>query len=66
MIEHIKMMQNTLSQDTANAGKVPHVSNSGHLFWNLKHPLLVQKLSYYRRMTYHSLCIGFFHQLVLV
>ena len=30
------------------SGQVPHTSNSSHLFWNLKDPVLVQTLSYGR------------------
>ena len=46
------------------SGQVPHRSNSIHLFWNLKDPVLVQLVSYRRKITYHLLLIDFFHKLI--
>ena len=66
MIEHIKMMVPYL--DTLSmllTGQVPHRSNSQcHLFRNLKDPMLLQTLSYRRKITYHLLLIGFLHKLI--
>ena len=66
MIEHIKMMTipylDILSLRLS--GQVPHRSNSSHLFRNLKDPVLVQTLSYRRKITYHLLLIGFFYELI--
>ena len=44
--------------------KVPHRSNSSHLFWNLEDPVLVQTMSYRRKIIYYLLLIGFFHKLI--
>ena len=46
------------------SGKVSHASNSNHLFSNLEGSVLVQTLSYRRKITYHSLLIGFSHELI--
>ena len=67
MIEHIKMMQLPYLEIwslrlSGNASY--HTSNSCHLFWNLEDPVLVQTLSYRRKITHHPLLIGFFHKLV--
>ena len=44
---------------------MPHMSNSQcRLFWNLKDPVLVQTLSYRRKITYDLSLIGFFHRLI--
>ena len=40
---------------------MPHTSKSRHLFWNLKESVLVLTLSPRRKVTYHSLLIGFSH-----
>ena len=47
-------------------GQVPHTSNSNHLFWDLKDPVLVQTLHYRRKIIYQPLRIGFFHRLISV
>ena len=66
MIEHIEMMQIPYLDIWSMffSGQVPHRSNSSHLFWNLKDPVLVQTLSYRRKITYHLLLIGFFQLLI--
>ena len=46
------------------SGQVPHSSNSSHMFWNLEDLVLVQTVSYRRKITYHLLLIGFFHKLI--
>ena len=46
------------------SGQVPHRSNWIHLFWNIKDPVLVQTLSYRKKITYNVLLIGFFHKLI--
>ena len=46
------------------SGQVPHRSNSSHMFWNLEDLVLVQTVSYRRKITYHLLLIGFFHKLI--
>ena len=45
MIEHIKMTQIPYFDIWLMflSGQVSHVSNSGNLIWNLKHPVPVQK-----------------------
>ena len=43
------------------SGQEPSTSNFSHLFWNLEDPVLVQTLSYRRKITYHPLLIGFFN-----
>ena len=40
------------------SGQVSYTSNSSHLFWNLKGLVLVQTVSYRKKITYHRLCIG--------
>ena len=35
-----------------------------YLVFNLEDPVLVQTLSYRRKITYHPLPIGFFHKLI--
>ena len=37
------------------SGEVFHRSNARHLFWNLEDPVLVQTLSYRRKITYRLL-----------
>ena len=46
------------------SGQVSYTSNSSHLFWNLKDLVLVQSVSYRKKITYHRLCIGFLHKLL--
>ena len=53
---------NTLSM--LLSGQVPHMSNSRHLFWNLKKPVIVQKLCYRMKITYHPFQIGISHKLI--
>ena len=57
MIDHVKMMKIPCLGiwSMLLSGQVPHRSNSSHLIWNLKNPLLVQALSYGRKITYHLL-----------
>ena len=57
MIEHIKMMQirYLVIWSILISGQVLHTSNSSHLFQNLKDPVLLQILSYWRKITYHQL-----------
>ena len=43
------------------SGQEPRTSNLSHLFSNLEDPVLVQTLSYKRKITYHPLIIGFFN-----
>ena len=66
MKEHIKMMQIPYLDIWSMLlfGQIFHRSNSSHLFWNLKDPVLVQTLSYRRKITYHLLLIGFFQKLI--
>ena len=39
-------------------------SNSSHLFGNLEYPVLIQTLSYMRKITYYLLLIGFSHKII--
>ena len=41
-----------------------HTSNLSSLFWNLENPVLVQALSYRRKIAYNSLLIGFSHKVI--
>ena len=66
MMEHIKMMQIPYPDiwPMLFSGEVPHRSHWSQLSWNLENPVLVQKLSYRREITYHRLLIAFFHKLI--
>ena len=68
MIEHIKMMQIPYLDIWSMLlfGQVPHTNNSSHLFWNAKDSELVQALSYWRKIIYHQLLIGFFYKLISI
>ena len=68
MIKHKKIMQIPYLDKWSMllSGQVTHRSNSSHLFWNLKDHVLVQKLSYRRRITCDLLLIGFFYKLISV
>ena len=46
------------------SGQVAPRSNSSHLLWNLKDPVLVQTLPYRKKITYHLVLIGFFYKLI--
>ena len=66
MLQHIKMMQvpNHDEWSILLSGQLPHASNSSHLFWNLKDPVLVQTFSYRRKITYNPLLISFSHKTI--
>ena len=67
MIGHIKMRQ--AFHDIwlmVLSGQVLHTSNSSLLFLNFEDSVLVQTLSYRRKLTYQPLLIGFFHELIPV
>ena len=60
MIENINMIHisNIDIWPMLLSWEVPHTSNSSHLFWKLEDPVLVQTLmvqilSYKRKITYH-------------
>ena len=65
MIEQMKMMQMSylVIWQVLLFGQVSHRSNSRHFFQNLENPVLVQTLSYKRKITYHLLLFAFFHKL---
>ena len=66
MKEHIQMRQIPYLDiwSMLLSGQISHRGNSSHLFWNLKDSVLVQTLSYRRKITYHLLLIGFFQKLI--
>ena len=65
MIEHIKLMQIPyldIWPMHLSGQCLIHRRNASHLFWNLEDPVLVQTLSYKRKITYCLLLIGFFQK----
>ena len=65
-IEHINIVQKPYLDiwSMLLSAQVPHISNSSHLFWNLKELVLVQTQSYRKKITYHPLRIGFSRKLI--
>ena len=68
MIEHIKMMQIPYDDIWLMllSGQVLYTIYSSHLFCNTVEPVLIQTLSYRRRITHHPLLTGFSHKLISV
>ena len=46
------------------SGQVPFEKNSSHLVWNYKDPILVETLSYMRKITCPSLLTDFSQKLL--